>query len=171
MNDENDNSQNPWHPKACERDRDIITPGVYLVRVDECRATSEQMALEVDWQLTIIAPVMKRGTLKLHDELPGVENFVQLQRDMAILGVELTEWRDVPNACAQAEGKAVYIEVLPCMYAEYPRVHFQQLATTHRLSPPIRWGETRAEAMARFQRTKHPLEFHRGEEHFPDDPK
>lgn len=171
MNDENDHSQHLWHPKLCERDRDLIAPGIYLVRVDACRATAEQLAMEVDWQLTIIAPVMKRGTLELHDELPEVRNFVQLQRDMAILGVELTAWCDVASVCAQAEGKAVYIEVLPSLSQTRPRIHFQQRATTHRLSPPPPWDETRAEAEARFEHLQHPLEFDRLEERFSGDPR
>lgn len=161
---------NPWHPAKCASERDVITPGIYLFRVEGCDAKEDGMTMEVEWTLSIIGPVMKRGTLTRRDELPGVQNFIQLQRDMAILGVELTEWSNVPSACAQAEGKAVYIEVLPSIYEGHPRVHLQQLATTHRLSPPIRWGETRAEAEARFERMQHPLEFDRMEEHFAGDP-
>lgn len=165
-----DKHENPLHPEHCVQERNRITPGIYVVRVESCEASElEGVRMQVIWQLEILGPVMKRGTIAIHNDLGGVEQFEELQRQLAVLGVELTTWHDLSSACRAAEGKCVYVELLPTVWPDRPRIHFQQLATTFRLSLPADHDQTRTEAKARFEQRGHPLEFHRMGDWFPDD--
>lgn len=153
--------------------RKRLPPGLYRVHVSKCEVeVTDYGARAVHWHLEVYGPLGVSGSLHPVHCTDTADVFWQLQRDLAVLGINLEHYHDMDGACAKAVNKLAYVEALPvCNRDESDRVHFQQLATTHHLAPPRHWRETRAELEARFGILDFPTEYHRLEKrNFPDDP-